>query len=67
MDNDSLLINRCIPLLSAFTTRKADISRTRASLYSEARELFGKLTDFLRCLLVAYEGTAGLKGSSDWT
>ena len=64
MDNDSLLINRCIPLLSAFTTREADISRTRASLYME---LFGKLTDFLRCLLVAYEGTAGLKGSSDWT
>ena len=54
MDNDSLLINRCIPLLPAFTTREADISRTR-----------GKLTDALRCLLVAYEGTAGLKGSSD--
>ena len=33
MDNDCLFINRCIPLLPAFTTREADISRTRASLY----------------------------------
>ena len=32
MDHDCLLITRCIPLLPAFTTREADISRTQASL-----------------------------------